>query len=148
MHALCRKLRLYPTPTPTPRKLDDIEIEYPGSAHSQLRARSFDLEVAPWAPTRLTSCISRPGPEECSGASTLPPGPAQQFRRHKLSLESARKPLLHTRGISKARSFDLEVTPWAPARLTSCIFHPGLEEGSGVSTVEPGPAQLLQTTFA
>jgi len=51
-------------------------------------------------------------------------------------------------GISQAKSFDLEVTPWAPTRLTSCIFHPGLEEGSGVSTLEPGPAQLLQTTFA
>eukprot|EP01045_Picozoa_sp_COSAG04_P047999 COSAG04_NODE_18193_length_448_cov_3.621777_1_plen_73_part_10 len=38
------------------------------------------------------------------------------------------KPLLHTRGISRARSFDLEVTPWAPTRLTSCISHPGLVE--------------------
>ena len=36
----------------------------------QPRARSFDLEVTPWAPTRLTSCISHPGPEESSGAST------------------------------------------------------------------------------
>ena len=66
---------------------------------------------------------------------------------YKLPPESARKPLLHTRGISRARSFDLEVTPWAPTRLTSCIFHPGLEEGSGVSTLEPGPAQLLQTNL-
>ena len=40
--------------------------------------------------------------------------------------ESTRKPLLHTRGISRARSFDLEVTPWAPTRLTSCISHPCL----------------------
>ena len=50
------------------------------------------------------------------------------------SPESTRKPLLHTRGISRARSFDLEVTPWAPARLTSCISHPGPEESSGAST--------------
>ena len=48
--------------------------------------------------------------------------------------ESARKPLLHTRGISRARSFDLEVTPWAPTRLTSCISHIGPEESSGAST--------------
>ena len=46
-------------------------------------ARSFDLEVTPWAPTRLTSCIFHPGPEEASGASTLAPGPAEQFRRVK-----------------------------------------------------------------
>ena len=111
-------------------------------------ARSFDLEVPPWAPTRLTSCISHPGPEESSGASTLEPGPAQPPFRLQSSPEPARKPLLHSRGISRARSFDLEVTPWAPTRLTSCILHPGLEEGSGVSTLEPGPAQLLQTTFA
>merc|ERR1712091_777755 len=49
--------------------------------------------------------------------------------------ESAHKPLLHTRGISRARSFDLEVTPWAPTRLTSCIFHLGPEESSGASTL-------------
>ena len=48
--------------------------------------------------------------------------------------ESTRKPLLHTRGISGARSFDLEVTPWAPSRLTSSISHPGPEEGSGAPT--------------
>ena len=54
--------------------------------------------------------------------------------RLKLSPESARKPLLHTRGISRARSFDLEVTPWAPTRLTSCISHPGLEESSDAPT--------------
>ena len=33
--------------------------------------QSFDLEVTPWAPTRLTCCISPTGPEESSGASTL-----------------------------------------------------------------------------
>ena len=49
--------------------------------------------------------------------------------------ELTRKPLLHTCGISRARSFDLEVTPWAPTRLTSCIFHPGPEERAGASTL-------------
>ena len=49
--------------------------------------------------------------------------------------ESTRKPLLHTRGICRARSFDLEVTRWAPTRLTSCIFHPGPEESSGAPTL-------------
>jgi len=48
--------------------------------------------------------------------------------------ESTRKPLLHTRGICRARSFDLEVTPWAPTRLTSCISYPGPEEASGAPT--------------
>ena len=61
--------------------------------------------------------------------------------RLKLSPESTRNPPLHTRGISRARSFDLEVTRWAPARLTSCISHPGSEESSGASTLPPGPAQ-------
>ena len=61
--------------------------------------------------------------------------------RLKLSPESARKPMLHTRGISRARSFDLEVTPWAPSRLTSCISHAGPEESSGAPTLPPGPAQ-------
>ena len=60
----------------------------------------------------------------------------KQFRRLQAST-----PLLHTRGISRARSFDLEVTPWAPTRLTSCISHPGPEESSGASTLPPGPAQ-------
>ena len=35
---------------------------------------------------------------------------------------------LHNRSISKARSFDLEVTPWAPTRLTSSIFYSGHTE--------------------
>ena len=38
------------------------------------------------------------------------------------------KPRLHARGISPGRSFDLEVTRWAPSRLTSCIFHPAHKE--------------------
>ena len=45
------------------------------------------------------------------------------------------KPRLHTRGISPAKSCDLEVTRWAPTRLTSCISHPGPEESSGASTL-------------
>jgi len=105
------------------------------------RARSFDLEVTPWAPTRLTSCISHPGPGETSGASTLVPGPAQPPFRLQSSPEPAHKHLLHTRGISRARSFDLEVTPWAPTRLTSCISPTGPDEASGAPTLEPGPAQ-------
>ena len=71
---LCRKLRLYPKPPrPRPRIDDDLEMPPPDS-HSRLAARSrrgFDLEVTPWAPTRLTSYISHIGPEESSGASTL-----------------------------------------------------------------------------
>jgi len=157
------------------------------------RARSFDLEVTPWAPTRLTSCISHTGPEESFGASTLPPGPARPpsasnfppnrpaslrctpaafpgrggdalgadptyllylpFRsrgelrridfaawprtatfRLNLPPEPTRKPPLHTRGISRAKSFDLEVTLWAPTRLTSCISPIGPEESSGAPT--------------
>ena len=41
--------------------------------------------------------------------------------------ELTRKPLLHARGISRAKSFDLEVTRWAPTRLTSCISRIGPE---------------------
>ena len=50
----------------------------------------------------------------------------------------------HAHGISRAKSFDLEVTPWAPARLTSCTFHPGPAEASGAPTLEPGPAQQFR----
>ena len=42
--------------------------------------------------------------------------------------EWTRKPLVCRSGISRARSFDLEVTTWAPTRLTSCIFHSGHTE--------------------
>ena len=59
--------------------------------------------------------------------------------RLKFSPEPTRKPLLHTRGISRARSFDLEVTPWALTRVTSCISHTGPEESYGASTLPPGP---------
>ena len=61
------------------------------------------------------------------------------------SPQFACKHALHTRGISRARSFDLEVKPWAPTRLTSCIFHPGPAESSGASTLEPGPAQQFRS---
>jgi len=112
------------------------------------RARSFDLEVTPWAPTRLTSCIFHPGHTEAYEPLRSTRSSARAPFRDLAAPESAHKPPVCRSGISRARSFDLEVTPWAPTRLTSCIFHPGLEEGSGVSTLEPGPAQLLQTTFA
>ena len=72
----------------------------------------------------------------------VPTAPIERFAeravasrpQHSQEIESTRKPLLHARGISRARSFDLEVTPWAPTRLTSCISHPGPEEASGGST--------------
>ena len=61
------------------------------------------------------------------GPSTRPtPSPRRNLH--------ARKPAPHTRSNSKARSFDLGVTRWAPTRLTSCISHPGPEESSGAST--------------
>ena len=169
------------------------------AAEHSPRARSFDLEVTPWAPTRLASCIFHPGPTEAYEPlrSTLCPARAPfhhlaapgstrkpllhtrgiYFQGQKLRLggdslgagptyllylayrsrgelrridfepdcagatlsdfaasESTRKPLLHTRGISRARSFDLEVTPWAPTRLTSCISHTGPEDSSGAPT--------------
>ena len=64
-----------------------------------------------------------------------PSAPPAHPSAYNLPRESARKPLLHTRGISRARSFDLEVTPWAPTRLTSSISHTGPEESSGASTL-------------
>ena len=42
------------------------------------------------------------------------------------------------------RSFDLEVTPWAPTRLTSCIFHPGLEEAFGYRLWSLAPRSYFQ----
>jgi len=99
------------------------------------RARSFDLEVTPWAPSRLTSSIFHPGPEEAYEPLRSTLCPARAPFRYLAAPESTRKPLLHTRGISLARSFDLEVTRWAPTRLTSCIFHPGPEESSGAPTL-------------
>ena len=113
----------------------------PVHTRSTSRARSFDLEVTRWAPTRLTSCISHPGPAEAYEPLRSTLCPARAPFHHLAAPESTRKPLLHTRGISRARSFDLEVTPWAPTRLTSCISHSGPEEASGASTLEPGPAQ-------
>ena len=65
----------------------------------------------------------------------LDPGCAGATWSDFAALESTRKPLLHTRGISRARSFDLEVSPWAPSRLTSCISHLGHEKSSGASTL-------------
>ena len=105
------------------------------AAQHSPRARSFDLEVTPWAPTRLASCIFHPGPTEAYEPLRSTLCPARAPFHHLAAPESTRKPLLHTRGISRARSFDLEVTPWAPTRLTSCIFHPGPEESYGASTL-------------
>ena len=108
------------------------------------RARSFDLEVAPWAPTRLTSCIFHPGPTEAYEPLRSTLCPARTPFRDLAAPGPTRKPPVCRSGISRARSFDLEVTPWAPARLTSCIFHPGPEEASGASTLEPGPAEQFR----
>ena len=58
------------------------------AAEHSPRARSFDLEVTPWAPTRLTSCILYTGPEKAVAASTLKPGPAEPPFRLKLPPES------------------------------------------------------------
>ena len=98
------------------------------------RGRSFDLEVTRWAPTRLTSCIFHPGHTEAYEPLRSTLCPACAPFRYLAAPGSARTPLLHTRGISRARSFDLEVTPWAPSRLTSCISRPGPKESSGAST--------------
>merc|ERR1712097_37551 len=54
--------------------------------------------------------------------------PARAPFRDLATPESTRKPPVCRSGISRAKSFDLEVTPWAPTRLTSCIFHPGPAE--------------------
>ena len=99
------------------------------------RARSFDLEVTPWAPTRLTSSIFHSGHTKAYEPLRSTRRPACTPFRDLATPESARKPLLHTRGISRAISFDLEVTPWTPTRLTSCISLLGPEESSGASTL-------------
>merc|ERR1712093_168079 len=75
-----------------------------------------------------TSCIFHPGPEEAYELLRSTLCSARAPFRDLAAPGSTRKPLLHTRGISKARSFDLEVAPWAPTRLTSCISHPGPAE--------------------
>ena len=75
------------------------------------RARSFDLEVTPWAPTRLASCIFHSGhtgayePLRSTRSSACAPF------RDLAAPESTRKPPVCRSGISRARSFDLEVTP-------------------------------------
>ena len=92
------------------------------------RARSFDLEVTPWAPTRLTSCIFHSGHAETYEPLRSTRSSARAPFRDLATPESTRKPPVCRSGISRARSFDLEVTPWAPTRLTSCIFHSGPTE--------------------
>ena len=81
--------------------------------------------MTPWAPTRLTSCIFHPGPTEAYEPLRSTLCPARTPFRDLAAPESTRKPPVCRSGISRARSFDLEVTPWAPTRLTSCIFHSG-----------------------
>ena len=88
-------------------------------------ARSVDLEVSPWAPTRLTYCISHPGHTKAYEPFRLTLCPARTPFRDLAAPESARMPPVCRFGTPRARSFDLEVTPWAPTRLTSCISHPG-----------------------
>ena len=97
--------------------------------------------MTPWAPTRLTSCIFHSGHTEAYEPLRSTRRPARAPFRDLAAPESTRKPALHTRGISRARSCDLEVIPCAPTRLTSCISHPGPDESSGASTSEPGPAK-------
>ena len=89
------------------------------------RARSFDLEVTRWAPTRLTSSIFHSGHTEAYEPLRSTRCPARAPFNHLAAPGSARKPPVCRSGISRARSFDLEVTPWAPTRLTSSIFHSG-----------------------
>ena len=56
-------------------------------------ARSFDLEVTLWAPTRLTSCIFHPGPEEAYERLRSTLWPARAPFHHLAALGSAHKPL-------------------------------------------------------
>ena len=117
--------------------------------------------------------LRRLAPRQCAtglswGRATIHRVTAAQPKAPPKDLASAALPRhfsgqkLRLRGISWARSFDLEVTRWAPTRLTSSIFHPGPEESSGASTwtqaaqVRPGaispppnrPASLHGTTKA
>ena len=71
------------------------------------RARSFDLEASPWAPTRLTSCISHPGPAKAYERLRSTLCSARAPFHHLAAPESTRKPLLHTRGISRAEKLRL-----------------------------------------
>ena len=89
------------------------------------RARSFDLEVTPWAPTRLTSCIFHSGHTEPYEPLRSTRQLAHTSFRDLAAPGSAHKPPVCKSGISGARSLDLEVTRWAPTRLTSSIFHSG-----------------------
>ena len=99
------------------------------------RARSFDLEVTPWAPTRLTSSIFHLGHTEAYEPLRSTRRPARAPFNHLAAPGSAHKPPVCRSGISRARSFDLEVTPWAPTRLTSSISRLGPEESSGAPTL-------------
>ena len=76
---------------------------------AQLRAKSFDLAVTLWAPARLTSCISHPGLAEAYEPLRSTLCPARAPFHHLAAPESTRKPLLHTRGISRKTTRRLEL---------------------------------------
>eukprot|EP01045_Picozoa_sp_COSAG04_P024975 COSAG04_NODE_3203_length_3051_cov_88.951220_4_plen_324_part_00 len=71
------------------------------------RARSFDLEVTPWAPTRLTSSIFHSGHTEAYEPLRSTRRPARAPFNHLAAPGSTRKPPVCRSGISGARSFDL-----------------------------------------
>eukprot|EP01045_Picozoa_sp_COSAG04_P002869 COSAG04_NODE_109_length_25931_cov_38.787279_24_plen_374_part_01 len=119
----------YPAHTPFRDLAAPESARKPPACRSGIsRARSFDLEVTAWAPSRLTSCIFHSGHTEAYEPLRSTRYPARTPFRDLAAPESARKPPVCRSGISRARSFDLEVTPWAPTRLTSCIFHSGHTE--------------------
>ena len=99
------------------------------------RARSFDLEVTPWAPTRLTSSIFHSGHTEAYEPLRSTRRPARAPFNHLAAPGSARKPPVCRSGISRARSFDLEVRGWAPTRLTCSIFTLGVEGNDAASAL-------------
>ena len=78
------------------------------------------------APSRLTSCISHTGPEESSGASTLPSGPAQPpgagpgGTRRALPLTLCQRPpsLLHAIVFPPRRTYVSVRTPLPPSPLS------------------------------
>ena len=67
------------------------------AAEHSPRARSFDLEVTPWAPTRLTSCIFHPGPTEAYEPLRSTLCPARTPFRDLAAPESAHMPPVQVR---------------------------------------------------
>ena len=74
------------------------------------RARSFDLAVTPWAPTRLTSSIFHSGHTEAYEHLRSTRHPARAPFNHLTTPGSAHKPLLCRSGIPRPKRFDLAVT--------------------------------------